>query len=184
MPERHRNTVTLVLGGARSGKSRYAEKIAAGASAVTYIATARAGDEEMAEKIARHRKERPAAWRTVEEQMELGRAVLENARSSDLVVVDCLTMFAANLLEYAEGDAEATEKRVAELLNALDAAACPVVLVSNEVGCGVVPPYPLGRAFRDLLGEINQRVAACADHVLMMVAGLPLVLKGSAEVPR
>jgi adenosylcobinamide kinase/adenosylcobinamide-phosphate guanylyltransferase len=182
MQQNRGKRVTLVLGGARSGKSRYAEKLAAGAAAVTYIATARAGDAEMAEKIRRHREERPESWHTIEEPVELGRAVAENARSSGYVVVDCLTIFAANLLESAQGDLAAMEKHVAELLDALDVAACPVVLVSNEVGSGVVPPYPSGRLYRDLLGEINQRVAACADHVLFMVAGLPLVLKGSAEV--
>lgn len=182
MQERRLRTITLVLGGVRSGKSRYAEKLVSGAGTVTYIATARAGDAEMTEKIRRHRTQRPKAWRTVEEPLELSRALLENSRSSEYVLVDCLTIFAANLLELTQGDAGAMEKRIVGLLDALDTAACPIVLVSNEVGSGVVPPYPLGRAYRDLLGEINQRVAACADRVLLMVAGLPLVLKGSAEV--
>jgi adenosylcobinamide kinase/adenosylcobinamide-phosphate guanylyltransferase len=182
MQENHRIPVTLVLGGARSGKSRFAEQLASKAPSVAYIATARPGDAEMAEKIRRHQEERPQGWRTVEEPLEVGSAVTENAWSSDYVVVDCLTIFAANLLEAAQGDAAATERRIAQLIEALRAPACPVVLVSNEVGSGVVPAYELGRRFRDLLGEINQRVAACAVDVLLMVAGLPLTLKSSAEV--
>ena len=176
------NTITLVLGGARSGKSRYAEKLASRGVSVAYIATASAGDAEMAEKIRRHQELRPKTWRTIEEPVELGRAVRENTASSDFVVVDCLTIFAANLLEASQGDAATIEEHVRQLREALQSPACPVVLVSNEVGSGVVPPYPLGRQFRDLLGEINQSVAACADHVLLMVAGLPLVLKGVLEV--
>jgi adenosylcobinamide kinase/adenosylcobinamide-phosphate guanylyltransferase len=182
MEQKNRSkAVTLVLGGARSGKSRYAEKLVTGAVAVTYIATARACDAEMAEKIRCHQVQRPKNWRTVEEPVELGRAVLQSSCSSDYLLVDCLTIFAANLLESTQGDLAQIEKRVAELLCALDAAACPIVPVSNEVGSGVVPPYPLGRVYRDLLGELNQRVAASADDVLLMVAGLPLALKGTAQ---
>lgn len=181
MQENHRNPVTLVLGGARSGKSRLAQQLASQAESVAYIATARPCDGEMAVKIRRHQEERPGGWRTVEEPLEVGSAVAENAQSSGYVVVDCLTIFAANLLEASQGDTAATERRVAQLIEALRAPGCPVVLVSNEVGSGVVPAYELGRRYRDLLGEINQRVAARADHVLLMVAGLPLTLKGSAE---
>jgi adenosylcobinamide kinase / adenosylcobinamide-phosphate guanylyltransferase len=182
MQENHRNPVTLVLGGARSGKSRLAEQLAFEAEAVAYIATARPCDAEMAEKIRRHQEERPKGWRTVEEPLEVGLAVAVNARSSGYVIVDCLTLFAANLLEASQGDTTVIEQRVTRLIEALRAPGCPVVLVSNEVGSGVVPAYELGRRYRDLLGEINQRVAACADHVLLMVAGLPLTLKGSKEV--
>jgi len=182
MQERHRNTVTLVLGGARSGKSHYAEKLASGAVVVTYIATAQPCDTEMAEKIRFHRESRPKGWRTVEEPLELGPAVAECSAASDYIIVDCLTIFAANLLEASRENAAAKSRRVAQLIGALGSPACPVALVSNEVGSGVVPANALGRRYRDLLGEINQQVAARADNVLLMVAGLPLALKGQAEV--
>ncbi|HEX4066960.1 MAG TPA: bifunctional adenosylcobinamide kinase/adenosylcobinamide-phosphate guanylyltransferase [Acidobacteriaceae bacterium] len=182
MQGRHRNPVTLVLGGARSGKSRYAEKLASGAASVTYIATAQPCDDEMTEKIRLHREGRPKEWRTVEEPLALGPAVTGNSAISEYLIVDCLTIFAANLLEASGEDAALMEGGVAQLLEALGSPACPVVLVSNEVGSGVVPAYALGRRYRDLLGAVNQRVAACADNVLLMVAGLPLVLKGEAGV--
>ena len=170
--------ITLVLGGVRSGKSRYAQQLAAQAERVTVIATAQAhGDEEMEERIARHCAERPAHWRTVEEPLELSGAIRTAAVECDLILVDCLTLYAANLLDRFPEDRGSIEAAFRELLESLGGSDCRVVLVANEVGSGIVPEYPSGRRFRDLAGELNQRVAAVADRVLLMVAGLPLVLK-------
>lgn len=164
--------VTLVLGGVRSGKSRYALTLAEGlAASRVFVATATVTDEEMAAKIARHRLERSAEWTTVEEPVELGRVVREREVSSGVIVIDCLTIFAAHAMGGREAEIDA-------LLSALAKPACYVVLVSNEVGSGVVPAYESGRRYRDLLGEINHRVARVADDVVLMVAGLPLALKG------
>lgn len=182
MQEMGRGTVTLVLGGVRSGKSRYALELARPLQRVAFIATARASDGEMQEKIRRHKLERPESWKTIEEPLELARVVEEQAAQFDLLLIDCLTIFAANLLDVAEGDPLNAAARLDRLLDALRASSASVVLVSNEVGSGVVPAYPAGRRYRDLLGEINQRVAAVADNVVLLVAGLPLALKGQIEV--
>jgi adenosylcobinamide kinase/adenosylcobinamide-phosphate guanylyltransferase len=147
---------------------------------VTFIATAeRRDDEEMRRKIERHRAERSSHWVTVEEPLDLGQAIRSASSVCDVVLVDCLTLFAANLLEAHGDDETKLQSRIDELCIALESASCSVILVSNEVGSGVVPDYPSGRRFRDLVGEINQRVATIADDVLFMVAGLPLALKGS-----
>ena len=172
--------VTLVLGGVRSGKSRYAQKLAERAERVTFVATAeRRDDVEMHAKIERHRADRPMSWETVEEPLELARAIHEAAKNSEVVLVDCLTLFASNLLEACGDNAVQLQSHIDDLCLALRDAPCSIVLVSNEVGSGVVPAYELGRRFRDLLGEINQRVASVSDIVLLMVAGLPFPLKGS-----
>ena len=179
-----RHSVILVLGGVRSGKSRYAQQLAERSGRVTFVATAERRDEEMRVKIERHRLQRPSHWVTIEEPLELARAITSCAGVSDVVLVDCLTLFAANLLELHGEDEAGLQSKIDDLYAALQSVPCSVVLVSNEVGSGVVPAYASGRRFRDLVGEINQRVAAVADDVLFMVAGLPLVLKGSirAEV--
>jgi len=173
-------SVTLVLGGVRSGKSRYAQKLAERGNRVAFIATAeRRDDPEMTAKIERHRADRPTHWTTIEEPLRLAEAIQQAARDHEIVVIDCLTLFASNLLEACNGDRSKQELYIEQLSRALREAPCLVILVSNEVGSGVVPAYELGRQFRDLVGEINQRVASVADTVLFMVAGLPLVLKGS-----
>ena len=179
MPETDRGTVTLVLGGVRSGKSRFAQKLAERASSAAFVATARAVDAEMRDKIRRHQQERPRHWRTLEEPLDLARAFVDCAPQCDLLLVDCLTLFVANVLE---GDPQMVDARIEGFVDALRSASISVILVSNEVGSGVVPPYPAGRRFRDLLGEVNQKVAAVADNVVLMVAGLPLALKGQIEV--
>src|SRR5579862_1481794 len=171
--------VTLVLGGVRSGKSRYALRLAAGASRVTFLATAeRREDEEMQRKIERHRAERPDHWITVEEPLNLA-AVIGSVNNCDLLVIDCLTLFAGKLLDVYDSDSKAIAQDVGALCDALMSSEFSVVLVSNEVGSGIVPAFELGRRYRDLLGEINQRVAAIADCVVLMVAGLPLTIKGA-----
>jgi adenosylcobinamide kinase/adenosylcobinamide-phosphate guanylyltransferase len=180
MEETHRGAVMLVLGGARSGKSRYAQQLAERSSHVVFIATAHAGDDEMRAKIKRHRQDRPLSWTTVEEPLDLASAINRCGPSADLILVDCLTLFAANLLDALNPQ---PSQHIGDLCRALAAPACPVILVSNEVGSGIVPAYPLGRQYRDLLGEINQRIAAIADDVVLMVAGLPLPLKSSEDLP-
>jgi len=182
MQETRQGSVTLVLGGVRSGKSRYAQQLAEQSCHVVFVATAKISDEEMRAKINRHRDGRPKEWLTIEEPLDLPKVLAERELESEVIVVDCLTIFAANLLEAEGEDSDAIEVRVKALCEALRAAQCAVVLVSNEVGSGVVPAYPLGRRYRDLLGEINQKVARVADDVVLMVAGLPLALKGHVEV--
>ena len=182
MQNNSRKAITLVLGGVRSGKSRYVQLLAARVSPVAFVATARPSDGEMQLKIKRHQAERPREWRTIEEPLDLDRVLAEEGLNYPIVVVDCLTLYAANLLEAENGDLNAIEQRLQRLYAALRSVPCSVALVSNEVGSGVVPPSPVGRKYRDLLGEINQRIADAADNVLFMVAGLPIVLKGTAEV--
>ncbi len=181
MQETYRKSVTLVLGGARSGKSCFAQRLAMRAGSVAFIATAqRTDDEEMEAKIARHRQERPANWHTIEEPLELHCVLKEIDNNYDLLLIDCLTLYASNLLEEEDKGGD-LESRIDSFCQALLSAKSSIVLVSNEVGSSVVPEYVLGRRYRDLLGELNQRVAALADNVLLMVAGLPLVLKGRLE---
>ncbi|HEV8586875.1 MAG TPA: bifunctional adenosylcobinamide kinase/adenosylcobinamide-phosphate guanylyltransferase [Methylomirabilota bacterium] len=171
-------STTLVLGGARSGKSRFALDRQPAGARVTFVATAHAGDPEMAERIARHRAERPAHWRTIEEPYELVPAVRHACTAGDAVIVDCLSVWVANLM--LRGDADDEIFKQAEMLEvALAPRPADVTLVSNEVGLGVHPSTEDGRHFRDLLGFVNQRLAAGADRVVFMLAGLPLTLKGA-----
>jgi adenosylcobinamide kinase/adenosylcobinamide-phosphate guanylyltransferase len=166
--------LTLVIGGARSGKSRYAEGlIAAQLPPWVYVATAEAGDHEMIARIRAHRKRRGAHWRTIEAPRDLVAALAANHGGP--VLVDCLTLWLSNIM-LAEMD---VEPEIEKLDAALAAAATPIVLVANEVGLGIVPEFPLGRRFRDLQGILNQRMAARADRVILMVAGLPLAVKGT-----
>ena len=165
--------ISLVLGGARSGKSRYAESVIAVLPPPwTYVATAEAGDAEMAERIATHRARRGADWQTIEAPRDLP-AALKSAQGP--LLVDCLTLWLSNLM-LAEANIDA---ETALLEQALAAAPAPVVLVANEVGSGIVPEHPLGRRFRDLQGLLNQRIAARADRVVLVVAGIPLAVKGT-----
>jgi len=169
--------VTLILGGARSGKSRHAEALVTGAAeAGTYIATAEPGDPEMAARIAHHRAGRGEFWRTVEEPLELPAAILTHADPDRPILVDCLTLWLSNLL----GAGRVVEHEAEALCGALRDAAGPAVLVANEIGLGLVPETPLGREFRDAAGRLNQQVAAQAQRVVFVAAGLPLVLKGAA----
>ena len=166
--------VTLVLGGARSGKSRYAEcLVESAASFGTYCATAEAGDQEMAARIVAHRARRGPSWHTVEAPLAVAPVIASEARPERPLLIDCLTLWLSNLLLAGKPiDAE-----TAALCAALRLAAGPIVLVANEVGMGLVPDTPLGREFRDAAGCLNQEVASLADRVVFITAGLPLVLK-------
>jgi adenosylcobinamide kinase/adenosylcobinamide-phosphate guanylyltransferase len=165
--------LTLVLGGARSGKSRYAERlITALPPPWIYAATGQALDDEMAARIDAHRARRGAGWTTVEAPRDLAAALAAHTRAP--VLVDCLTLWLSNLMM---ADAQ-VEQEIDRLARALAAAAAPVVLVANEVGSGIVPDNALARRFRDLQGGLNQRIAALADQVVLLVAGLPLYVKG------
>lgn len=176
--------LTLILGGARSGKSTMALDLAlraesAGPVEICFIATAQAGDDEMRQRIEAHRAERPGHWRTLEEPLHLDRAI-DAVGAARVVIVDCITLYVSNwLLEMDSGklsqfDFDSSLDRF--LLKATQKGRS-VVCVSNEVGMGLVPEYELGRKFRDLLGTVNQRAARAANEVSFMAAGLPLVLK-------
>jgi adenosyl cobinamide kinase/adenosyl cobinamide phosphate guanylyltransferase len=166
------NPLTLILGGARSGKSRHAEALLQAESPPwTYIATAESYDAEMTARIAEHRARRPAGWVTVDAPRDLPEAIA--AAGDAPLLVDCLTLWLSNLM-LAEADLDAAS---GALIAALLARAAPTVLVSNEVGSGIVPATPLGRRFRDAQGRLNQQVAAVAGRVELVVAGIPMRLK-------
>lgn len=166
--------VTLVLGGARSGKSRHAEALVESqAGNCVYLATAQAGDAEMAERIRHHRDRRGPRWQTIEEPLDLAGALKSAARPQATVLVDCLTLWLSNLMGAERPVAEETERLVATLPDL----AGPVVFVSNEVGQGIVPDNALARTFVDHAGRLHQAVAEAAQSVLLLVAGQALVLK-------
>ena len=167
----------LVTGGARSGKSACAESLVGGPSAapVTYLATAEALDEEMAERIRRHRARRPAHWRTVEAPRDADRRLAELTRAQGWIILDCLTIFLANILD--EGDDEAILKRAAAMAETAADGQADTIVVTNEVGSGIVPDAPLGRRFRDLAGLANTELARRAKEVYFTVAGIVQRLK-------
>jgi adenosylcobinamide kinase/adenosylcobinamide-phosphate guanylyltransferase len=168
----------LVIGGRRSGKSRFAEALVLGSGlAPVYVATATAGDAEMAERIAAHRAQRGAAWRTLEAPVLIADAVAGAAKAGQAVLVDCLTLWLANLMEAGLDVAAET----ARLIEALRMASGPVVLVANEVGLGIVPDNALARRYSDAHGILNQKIAGALGRVVLMSAGLPLLLKPSTQ---
>ena len=173
--------IHLILGGARSGKSRYAEELAAEFEQVTYVATAQAFDEAMAHRIKRHQASRPAHWQTLEQWQDF-----QQPFKSPCVLVDCVTLLISNHLlaagdidELSPEEIDRVEQTIMTTLEDLlrMAQSASLILVSNEVGLGLAPPYPLGNVFRDIAGRINQMLARRADRVVFMTAGLPLVLK-------
>jgi adenosylcobinamide kinase/adenosylcobinamide-phosphate guanylyltransferase len=174
----------LILGGARSGKSQTAEHMAQriGRDRVLYVATARAGDEEMRQRILTHRQHRPAVWRTLEAPLKVAEH-LNRIDWPELLLLDCITLLVANVvlaLPETRSQAEineAVDAEIGALLALQHERSATWIVVSNEVGMGVVPPYPLGRLYRDALGVANQRLAGAADEVILMVAGLPWYLK-------
>jgi adenosylcobinamide kinase / adenosylcobinamide-phosphate guanylyltransferase len=168
--------IILITGGARSGKSQYAERRAAEMGGrPLYVATAEANDEEMAQRIAEHRKRRGTQWRTIEEPLQLAAALLAERDTTDCALVDCLTLWISNLL-IRHDDRNAREK-VEALIDKLPELNFHLVFVTNEVGSGIVPDNPLARKFRDLAGWTNQRMAQAANEVILMVAGVPLIAK-------
>lgn len=176
--------MTLILGGARSGKSDYAQRLAVErGGSVLFVATGEPLDEEMAARISRHRAERPSGWRTLEATRRVGEAIGAHAGAADVILLDCVSMLAGNVLaSFCELlDPVASEDALSEeldlILAAYEQSRAEWILVSNEVGMGVVPPHPLGRMFRDTLGRAHQRLAAIAHDVYLLVAGLPLRIK-------
>ncbi len=170
--------VTLVLGGVRSGKSRYAQSEAARFNGVTFIATARRSDAEMRRKIAAHQRERPSEWKTVEASAALDAVIRREGQHAELLLVDCLTTYCGGLLPRRRTES-GRRRHLEAVVEAIRSTRASVVVVSNEVGCGVVPAFKSGRLFRDLLGDMNQRVARVADRVVLLVAGVPIAIKGS-----
>jgi adenosylcobinamide kinase/adenosylcobinamide-phosphate guanylyltransferase len=182
----------LVLGGARSGKSTFAERLAAtSGSSVTFIATATASDEEMRERIAQHRATRPARWQTIEEPLDIALAVRRAAELADVLLLDCITIWLSNWMtrdydiEYhallpagklQDNDALSTVDALLDVVASLPTGKT-LIAVTNEVGLGIVPDHPLGRAYRDTLGYVNQRLARAADRVYLMVAGMAVDIK-------
>ena len=175
----------LVTGGARSGKSTFAEQLAAqlGGDDVLFVATAEALDDDMRRRIAAHRQARPAAWQTEEAPRHVGRRIAQSLGTRSVVLVDCLTLLVSNALLSLgdEPDAQQAERlaieEVDQLIEAISRSTATVIVVTNEVGLGLVPPYRLGRIYRDVLGKANQRLAAQADAVYLLVSGLPIDVK-------
>ena len=178
-------SVTLIIGGARSGKSTLAQEMADQVKGkVLFVATAEAGDAEMAARIAAHKQARPSHWTTLETPTGLGPRITASLKGEKTVVVDCITLLVNNLFQ-AHGwpeDADLMDRVVREetggLIAAMDASGADFIIVSNEVGLGIVPGDPLSRIYRDVLGRANQMLAARADNVYLLVAGLSLTLKG------
>jgi adenosylcobinamide kinase/adenosylcobinamide-phosphate guanylyltransferase len=176
--------ITLLLGGARSGKSSYAQRLAEeSGKSVAYLATAQALDEEMSSRITKHQAERPVHWQTFEIPLDIASHVREI--KSDMIILDCMTLLTTNLLmKFEKNDLvdeapfnEAVYKEVADLLTAIRAGTQDWIIISNEIGLGLVPPYQMGRVYRDMLGWANQRLAREADKVIFLVAGIPMVVK-------
>lgn len=174
---------TLIIGGARSGKSRFALQLAEEKTTTkkAFLATCVPTDAEMHNRVARHQRERGNSWKTLEVPLDLAGALLEADRWAGIALVDCLTLWANNLLFQTRDETE-IDRYVGRLLDAANRAACPVIFVTNEVGTGIVPENPLARRFRDVTGRINQQVAAACTRVFWMVAGIPVQVKDSKPV--
>jgi adenosylcobinamide kinase/adenosylcobinamide-phosphate guanylyltransferase len=182
-PPDKQHRLRLITGGARSGKSTFAEQLAAARRReVLFLATAEAGDEDMQARIARHQAERPAHWRTLEEPRRLARA-LAAAEPAPVVVLDCVTLWVTNLLLAEDGTWQSAAAELDALLAWYQGYPGELIIVTNEVGLGIVPADRLSRTFRDWLGIFNQRLAAVADSVYLLVAGLPIDIKALAAAP-
>jgi adenosylcobinamide kinase/adenosylcobinamide-phosphate guanylyltransferase len=176
--------MTFILGGARSGKSRFAQELAAKlGKRVLFVATGEPLDEEMSARIEAHKRSRSPAWKTLEAPTNVAKAMRNKIGDAEVVIVDCLTLLVSNLMGTEDIDAETLEKKVTAELEDLVAfmrtTEAHFIIVSNEVGLGLVSPYPAGRVYRDALGMANQMLARHADEVYFMVAGIPIPLKGA-----
>jgi adenosylcobinamide kinase/adenosylcobinamide-phosphate guanylyltransferase len=179
---------TLIIGGARSGKSTYAQALAkkAGGS-VLFVATAEAGDEDMKKRIEMHRKSRPPDWVTIETTTQIGRRINENIGRAQTVIIDCITLLINNIFKHYDDktDADLAEKEVMaeikEITDCIDCSDARFIIVTNEVGLGIVPADRVSRLYRDLLGRANQVLAAHADEVYLLVAGIPVTVKKAAH---
>lgn len=178
------NPIVLCIGGCRSGKSRYAQELAESLhpDGRCYIATCVPHDAEMKQRVADHQAQRDATWRLVEAPIGLPEAIVGESGRAKVILADCLTLWMTNLMLDPEETGN-IGNRLAELESALTVAQCPVILVSNEVGCGIVPENRLAREFRDRAGQMNQRVAAAAHTVVWTVAGIPVFIKGTPPHP-
>ena len=173
--------ITLMIGGCKSGKSRHALELAEKLnSRRIFIATCIPFDEELKERISRHQQERDETWKTVDVPINLPEAISAHDGNNTVLLVDCLTLWINNLLMASE-DQSYVDQNVEKLLQSLSRARCPVILVANEVGAGIVPENRLARLFRDAAGSANQRIAAAADQVIYMVAGIPMTIKGEKD---
>ncbi|MEE8419413.1 MAG: bifunctional adenosylcobinamide kinase/adenosylcobinamide-phosphate guanylyltransferase [Dehalococcoidales bacterium] len=182
----------LIIGGARGGKSHFAQELALkSGKQVLFVATAEAGDDEMGRRIREHQKNRPAGWRTLEAATNIGQAIREHSGDAGVILVDCVTLLVNNIFSrYTDPAGEMTdvpmiEKEVAseidELIKCVSGLEAAFIIVTNEVGMDLVPANEMGRLYRDLLGRANQLLAAQADEVYLMVAGLPVVIKPAAR---
>jgi len=174
--------IIFLLGGARSGKSTFAQELASKlGSKVLFLATGEALDDEMQARIEEHKRNRPKNWRTVEAHRHSGRALKEQISDAEVVIIDCLTLLVSNVLGDKMNYSEVEKKVMAEikeLITIINASRASFIIVSNEVGLGLVPDNKLGRIYRDLLGKANQLIAQRADQVYLMTAGIPLKIKG------
>lgn len=170
--------IIFVIGGCRSGKSSHALTLAEAipGKRKIFIATCVPYDDEMKARVRKHREERSRAWITLEVPINIAESIVENSAKADVIVADCLTLWASNII-LENTSAEKTGEYLQGLTDALKTAQCPIILVSNEVGCGIVPKNALARSFRDFAGAVNQTAAKCADRVIWMVAGIPVVIK-------
>lgn len=177
--------LTLITGGARSGKSTFAQTLCENAGRVVYIATARPDDPEMHTRVARHRRSRPASWTTIEEPVSVAEAVSRCAGGADFVLIDCITLWVSNLLfDWRDSDENELESKVRQQVSSLVRASqgsVNVIAVTNEVGSGIVPESAVARHFRDLQGFVNQQLAQSADRVYLVVSGIPMSLKPAGE---
>ncbi len=174
----------LILGGARSGKSTFAQQLAQelGGERVLFVATAEAGDDEMRTRIEKHRRDRPPGWQTLEAPRHAGQSIMDHPGEAQVILFDCLTLLISNLLvaasdPFAPKVEQQVMSQVGSLIACVEQLDATMIIVSNEVGLGRVPPYPVGRAYRDLLGKANQVLAQQAEQVYLMVAGIPMAIK-------
>jgi len=183
----------LLLGGARSGKSRLAQEMAKGISArVLYVATATAGDADMQQRISRHRKERPASWQTLEATCNLGQSISGSSKNCDVVLIDCITLLVNNIFcrheekQFADIDEaildNEVQQEITDLIDCIKRTAVSFIIVSNETGLGLVPENRMGRLYRDCLGRANQRLAQIADEVYFLIAGIPVRIKPTGDL--